>query len=252
MRKTTLAACVLALAAALPTAASSTPTPTALFLFDGATTPTSVFSLYGTGRLTLRTGATTTGPRHKSCSAEEPPCHSLLLDGDEDYADGRDASFTAAPDGDFSVSAWARSTGWGFSWQPIVFMDDDTYNTYSWAIYGTTNDSGTVHAYVRMRDGATLDTLDLYDTPRNTLSDGTWHQVALSVDGNQASLYFDGTLADTQTSSLATGRVNVANDHLFAGGDTYYQGEKFDGDIDDVYLFDQTISVTDVTDLYHL
>jgi hypothetical protein len=249
MRKTTLAACLLALAAALPTAASATPAPSALFLFDGATMPTSVFSLGGSAQLTLRTGASTTGPRHKSCSAEQPPCHSLLLDGDEDYADGRDASFTAAPDGDFSVSAWARSTGWGFSWQPLVFMDDDTYNTYSWAIYGTTNDSGTVHAYVRMRDGATLDTLDLYDTPRNTLSDGTWHHVALSVDGNQASLYFDGALADTQTSSLAAGTVDVADDHLFVGGDTYYESEKFDGDIDDLSLFDQAIDAPDVADL---
>lgn len=245
MRKLILVACALAVS---PTAASATPTPTASFQFSGATYPTSVQG-YPTGVLTLRTGANTAGAGRNGCSAELSPCHSLLLDGDEDYADGRHSVFTSSPDGDFSVSAWARSTGWGYSWQPIVFMDDDTYDTYSWAIYGTTEDSGTAHAYVRFRDGATLDTVELGGWPVE-LSDGQWHQFALSVDGNQARLYFDGTLADTQTSSLPTGRINVANDHLFVGGDTYYQSEKFDGTIDDLWIFDQAISTTDVTDLF--
>lgn len=249
MRKPLLAACALALV--VPSTAAAIPTPTANFQFSGATTPTTVIGL-PSAVLTLRTGATTAGAGRNGCSAELSPCHSLLLDGDEDYADGRDPAFTAASSGDFSVSAWARSTGWGFNWQPIVFMDDDTYDTYSWAIYGTTEHSGTIHAYVRFRDGATLDTLDLAGTPRRSLSDGTWHQVALSVDGNEARFSFDGTLADVQTSALATGTVNLANDHLFVGGDTYYQGEKFDGTIDDVQTFDQAITDTDVNDLFHL
>lgn len=196
--------------------------------------------------LTLHNGANTHEGTHVRCSAETPPCHSLSLDGTDDYAEGRDAAFTASAGGDFSVSVWARSTGWGFSWQPLVFMDDDTYNTYSWAIYGTTNDSGTVHAYVRIRDGATLDTLDLYDTPRNTLSDGDWHNVALVVDGNRAQLYFDRTLADDQTSSLAAGTVDTSADHLFVGGDTYYDSEKFRGYIDQLKLFDTPLDAAGV------
>ncbi len=179
--------------------------------------------------------------------AETGPRHSLRLDGDDDYTEG--TSFLPAADGDFSVSLWAKSTGWGFSWQPLAFADDDTYNTYSWALYGTTNDSGTVHAYVRMRDGMSLDTLDLGGWPL-TLSDGDWHQVALTVEGNTAKLYFDGALADQATSSLTAGTVNPNTGHLFVGGDLYYESEKFDGFIDNVWFADRTFDATDVTGLY--
>ncbi|WP_445149110.1 LamG domain-containing protein [Baekduia sp. Peel2402] len=240
-----LAAAASLAALVLPAAATAS---NVNFQFGGATSTTTL-SGYGTGTLTLHDGASNHAGNRSFCSAEEGPCHSLALDGDNDYTEGRSSGFTSASDGDFSVSVWARSTGWGFSWQPLVFVDDDTYGTYSWAIYGTTNDSGTVHAYIRMRDGATLETLDLYDTPRNTLSNGAWHHVGLIVDGNQASLYFDGALADTQTSSLATGKVNVAADHLFVGGDTYFSSEKFDGFIDDLWLFNEAISAGDMTDL---
>jgi Concanavalin A-like lectin/glucanases superfamily len=197
--------------------------------------------------LTLHGGATTTanGVGH---GAETPGDRALTLDGDDDYAEAQDATFQPGSGGDFSVSLWAKSTGWGFSWQPLAFMDDDDYDTYSWAVYGTTNDSGTVHAYVRIRDGATLDTLDLHGSG-TTLSDGTWHNLALSVDGNEATLYFDGDEIDDETSTLTGGTVNPDADHFFAGGDLYYSSEKFDGLIDTLRYYDSAISAEDAATL---
>jgi hypothetical protein len=179
-----------------------------------------------------------------------PGDFALTLDGDDDYADAQNSTFQPGAGGDFSVSLWAKSTGWGFSWQPLAFMDDDDYGTYSWALYGTTAGSGTLHAYVRIRDGATLDTLDLHGLG-TTLSDGAWHNLAVSVDGNEAKLYFDGTEIDDETSVLTGGAVNPDADHLFVGGDTYYSSEKFRGYIDVLRYFDSTISAHDAVTLHN-
>jgi hypothetical protein len=227
---------VSALALALPASSQALPTPSAAFDFSsssgGITTSTGSPAV----PLTLANGAAVSGG-------------TLTLDGVDDYTHSRNDAFYTSLDGDFAVSVKARSNNWGFSWQPLVFQDDDFYDTYSWALYGTTAESGTVHAYVRMRSGTTVETLDLYDTPRNTLSNGAWHQLALSVDGNEARLYFDGTLADVQTSTLPNATVHLGPDHMFIGGDTYFSSEKFGGFIDDVRYFQSALTEADVTHL---
>jgi hypothetical protein len=234
MRKLILAASALALA--LPASSHALPTPSAAFDFSsssgGVTTSTGSPAI----PLTLEGGAAVSGG-------------TLALDGVDDYTHSRNDAFYTSVAGDFGISLKARSTSWGFSWQPLAFQDDDFYDTYSWAIYGTTNDSGTVHAYVRIRSGATLETLDLRGTPARSLANGAWHQLALSVTGPLARLYFDGTLADAQTSSLPNGTVHLGPDHLFIGGDTYFSSEKFGGNIDDVRYFQSALSEADVTHL---
>jgi Concanavalin A-like lectin/glucanases superfamily len=234
VRKFIFLASILTLA--LPATAVALPTPVAVYDFDSSSSGTT-FSTGSPGiPLTLHDGAAVSGGR-------------LVLDGVDDYTESRNSAFQPAPNGDFSVSVWATSNNWGFSWQPLVFEDDDTFNTYSWAIYGTTNHSGAVRAYVRIRDGATLDTLELGGGVQRTLSDGAWHHLALSVEGRTVSFYFDGTQIDHRTSSLANGTVNFATDHLFVGGDTYFDSEKFGGFMDDVRYFDQPIDDTDVAHL---
>jgi hypothetical protein len=234
MRKLLPAACVLALAV-LPTSASALPTPSVSYDFSSSSGTTTFSTGASTVPLTLQNGAAVSGG-------------TLVLDGIDDYADSRNSAWYTSVNGDFAISLKARSTSWGFSWQPLAFQDDDFYGTYSWALYGTTADTGTVHAYVRERQGTTLQTLDPGGAP-TTLADGGWHNVVLSVTGNQARVYFDGTLAATQTSTLPEGTVHLGPDHMFLGGDTYFSGEKFQGAIDDVRYFQQSLSEADVTHL---
>jgi hypothetical protein len=234
MRKPLLAACALVLAA-LPTAASALPTPSVSYDFSSSSGTTTFSTGASTVPLNLQNGATVSGG-------------ALVLDGIDDYADSRSSAWYTSVNGDFAVSLKARSTNWGFNWEPLVFQDDDFYATYSWALYGTTADSGIVHAYVRERQGTTLQTLDP-GSGSATLSNGGWHHLVLSVSGNQAQLYFDGTLAATQTSTLPEATVHLGPDHMFIGGDTYFSGEKFQGTVDDVRYFQQALTDADVTDL---
>jgi len=235
MRKPLLAAAASLAALALPAAASALPTPSVSYDFSSTAGTTTFSTGASTVPLTLQNGATVSGG-------------TLSLDGNDDYTDSRSSAWYTAVDGDFGMSVEARSTGWGTSWQPLAFQDDDFYGTYSWAIYGTTADGGTVHAYVRVRQGTTLQTLDLGGYPYR-LQDGGWHKVALSVDGNAAQLYFDGTLIDAETSTLPEGTVHLGPDHMFIGGDTYFSTEKFHGFIDDVRYFKQALTEADVTHL---
>lgn len=232
MRKPLLAACALALAA-LPSAASALPTPSVSYDFSSSSGTTTFSTGASTVPLTLQNGATVTGG-------------ALVLDGIDDYTDSRSSAWYTSVNGDFAISLKARSTVWGFNWQPLVFQDDDFYDTYSWALYGRTADSGSAHAYVRERQGTTLQTLDPGGA---TLTVGTWHNLVLSVSGNQAQLYFDGTLAATQTSTLPEGTVHLGPDHMFIGGDTYFSDEKFAGTVDDVRYFQQALTEADVTHL---
>ena len=211
MKKLVPALIVVALVA-LPASAQALPS-SLLYLFDGSTAgapgPT----------LTLQNGATTTG-NGEGHGAEVPGDFALTLDGEDDYADAQDSTFQPGTGGDFSVSLWAKSTGWGFSWQPLAFMDEDDHSTYSWALYGTTAGSGTVHAYVRIRDGATLDTLDLHGLG-TTLSDGTWHNLALSVDGSEAKSTSTAREIDDETSVLTAVEVDPDADTVRRWGPCY-------------------------------
>jgi hypothetical protein len=234
MRKLLLAACALALA--LPASAQALPTPSAAFDFSSTSGNVTTSTGSPAVPLTLDNGATVSGG-------------TLQLDGNDDYTDSRNRAFYTSVNGDFGISLKARSTNWGFSWQPLAFQDDDFYDTYSWAIYGTTGGGGgSTHAYVRMREGTTLETLDL-GGGSSTLSNGAWHTIALSVTGNAASLYFDGTLADTRTSTLPHATVHLGPDHMFIGGDTYFSSEKFGGYIADVRYFQSSLTEADVTHL---
>lgn len=233
MRKLLLA--VSALALALPTSAQALPTPSAAFDFSSSSGGITTSTGSPPVPLTLENGATVVGGR-------------LALDGIDDYAQSRNDAFYTSVSGDFAISLKAQSNSWGTSWQPLAFQDDDFYDTYSWALYGTTADGGTVHAYVRMREGTTLETLDLGGAPLS-LANGTSHRLVLSVAGNQARLYFNGTLADAKTSSLPHATVHLGPDHMFIGGDTYFSSEKFGGFIDDVRYFQSSLSEADVTHL---
>jgi hypothetical protein len=234
MRKSLLAAAASALALALPASSHALPTPSVSYDFSSTAGTTTFSTGAATVPLTLRNGATVTGG-------------TLLLDGNDDYTDSRDDAWYTSVSGDFAISLKARSTGWGTSWQPLAFQDDDFYDTYSWALYGTTADGGSVHAYVREREGVTLETLDPGGWPA-LLQGGGWHRLVLSVDGPEARVYLDGTLAGVETSTLPHATVHLGPNHMFIGGNTY-GGEHFRGNIDDVRYFQSALTEADITHL---
>jgi hypothetical protein len=103
------------------------------------------------------------------------------------------------------------------------------------------DENGVLQAMIRNRDG---DLLTVSGDAAVALH--TWHHVVMTVDGNQFRLYEDGRLvASAACSPVADSEADV----LWFG--TNADGQKlWDGRIDEVALFDRSLSDVDVTDLY--
>ncbi|QQS58667.1 hypothetical protein IPN35_03630 [Candidatus Peregrinibacteria bacterium] len=82
------------------------------------------------------------------------------------------------------------------------------------------------------------------------VADGNWHMITSTYDGNAIRIYVDGNL---QRSTAYTGSINANSYNLTIGMDnSNFPGqEKFIGSIDDVRIYDRTLSSDDIAILYN-
>ena len=86
-------------------------------------------------------------------------------------------------------------------------------------------------------------------------NDGLWHNVIVSFNSENSSRvsYIDGVLVDTRTASGTW--VGASNQKITIGAQYYTAGEfyqsSFDGDIDQVRIFNKAITAAEVTTLYN-
>lgn len=81
----------------------------------------------------------------------------------------------------------------------------------------------------------------------NTTS--TWIHCALTFDGTDLILYKNGVSAATQSSGTLT--LNANNNNLTIGNNPFTSGRFFDGNIDEVSIFNTALSSSDVTSIYN-
>ena len=87
-----------------------------------------------------------------------------------------------------------------------------------------------------------------YATSSDTLNDGIWHNAVWTSNGDTVRLYIDGEL--NSTSSTADDYSASGTGFLNFGADSY-QGEYFKGSIDEVAIWDTTLSNENVIKLYN-
>ena len=87
-----------------------------------------------------------------------------------------------------------------------------------------------------------------YATTSDTLNDGIWHNAVWTSNGDTVRLYVDGNL--NSTSSIADDYSASGTGPLNFGADSY-QGEYFKGSIDEVAIWDTTLSNENVIKLYN-
>ncbi len=82
-------------------------------------------------------------------------------------------------------------------------------------------------------------------------STGMWHHVVATYDGASMSIYVDGALA---ASNGARGAIPISTDPLMIGTRTANSaaGERFDGRLDDLRLYNRAISFAEVRSLFGL
>ncbi len=79
------------------------------------------------------------------------------------------------------------------------------------------------------------------------LLDSRWHHVAATYDGSTVRLYVDGALNNSGAQSL-----NTTTQMLYIGRAPVRMSEYFDGDIDDLRIYDRALRANEISALYHL
>ncbi|MAG19803.1 hypothetical protein CL618_00005, partial [archaeon] len=170
----------------------------------------------------------------------------LSFDGSDDYVDVGDKTvfeFT----GDFSVSAWVKSTNF-LTYGRILEKSSTSPYWY--------NDGGTGYAFdveagivkIGINDGTGDDVIVSADT---NISDGNWHHIVgvWDRDGNGL-VYIDGLLNGSGDISGESGALSN-NGNLRIGKSQVGNANDFlNGSIDEVMIFNRSLSSTEILDLW--
>ncbi|MFA5887805.1 MAG: LamG domain-containing protein [Candidatus Nanoarchaeia archaeon] len=174
--------------------------------------------------------------------------HAGSFDGSNDHVDcGNSALFDFNLASNFSISAWVKTT----DTDGIIVSKmgaGPQYRGYSLMIY-----QGYLYMPLISDNGAN-NYLAVRETSTGTLTDNQWHHVAVSYDGSgQASglkMYIDGNaIATTALSNSLTGST-LTTLPLWIGerSDGNYD---FSGLIDEVAIWNRTLSAAEVEELIH-
>ncbi len=152
------------------------------------------------------------------------------FDGSNDYISIGNWAFSS----DATFSVWYKSSYTGAA--QMVFGGDSGFFCYTY------NASGGVQCSV---DGSSSGNPG-YST--NT-HDGNWHHLVLTRSGDSNSLYIDGTsrASWSEASTTTSHQYAIGRYHRVAVG-TYYS---FNGSIDDVMIFNRSLSSGEVLSLYN-
>ncbi len=167
---------------------------------------------------------------------------SVEFDGDEDYVNLGNVSAFYLGD-TFSIVLWIKTQD--FSGQPSFIGRVDkggVYNQY-WYLGKKWNES---KVEARLGDGSK------YSSVYSSLDivDGYWHQVVWVRNRDSQEIYIDGTIniGDLSIDS-GIGNVNSGTD-VYLGGDLESYDYWFNGSLDDLLIFNRSLSPMEIATLY--
>ncbi|MCU7809751.1 MAG: DUF4347 domain-containing protein, partial [Candidatus Thiodiazotropha sp. (ex Notomyrtea botanica)] len=162
--------------------------------------------------------------------------YALSFNGDFDRVEAPDSPATSFGLSDFGVSFWFNSTFMGASGRFLGDMDGgDGY------VFYTTGVGDVVFEVTSGFDNVVL--------TANGLFDGNWHHVTGTVSGPDWMLYVDGGLVDSIHDGFF-GSIDNSNT-LRIGASSAIHNE-YDGLIDDIRIYDRTLTPTDINELFAL
>jgi hypothetical protein len=161
----------------------------------------------------------------------------LALDGVDDYVDLPD-NFPNVPE--FTFAAWVYWNG-GDPWQRIFDFGQDTNSN----MFLTPSD-GTNMRFAITTGGAGS---ELRLNAPSPLSQSEWVHVAVTLNGSQGVLYINGSAVDTQSITLTP--QDVVGENTWLGRSQYVADPTFNGSIDEVVVFDQALSASEISGIYN-
>jgi len=164
----------------------------------------------------------------------------LSFDGVNDYVQVSDSPFDFGATTDFSICAWVKTTN--SSRKRIV--DKLKVSRYPYEGFELLVDSG--RAEIRVSDTSYNTT---YCNATTTISDGQWHFITVVADrDDNLELYTNGVREAFKPLS-AVGNIDN-NLALAIGRSMDYNGQYFNGLIDDVRIYKRVLSASEIQQLY--
>ncbi len=166
----------------------------------------------------------------------------LDFDGSNDFVSVNSMPELNSANG-FTVAAWIKPDVLPFTGYRGVFGRGLTNQRAPW-IYGN---SGASNIVIHFETGAGSG--DGYITTAGTLTQGVWQHIAFTWDGTNVRAYINGTV-DANT-DITTNRVLAIPDSTVSIGRIDYDASSYwDGQIDDVRVYDRALAPSQISALY--
>jgi hypothetical protein len=86
-----------------------------------------------------------------------------------------------------------------------------------------------------------------FSATSGTLTDGVWHHVVVNYNGSDLTFYRDGTQVGSFTPTFSLPDINAP---VWLAKDTRANTDHLNGRLDHVYIFDDSMSTSEITELY--
>jgi hypothetical protein len=157
----------------------------------------------------------------------------LSFDGVDDYVEVPHNDSLNFGTGDFTLSGWIKTTDTDI----LIVKHPAGWSNYYWLGL----------SWYKVAGGCGNDTNYLEINSDKGVADDIWHHLILVRDGDTLMLYADGVQVKSQTK---TGLGNVSNDaNLIIGGDPVENCCYLNGTIDEVVIFNRSLSQEEIQHL---
>ncbi len=146
-----------------------------------------------------------------------------------------------------TVSAWVKTTSTANQWAVSKWKSGSAANSHYLLVAHYTGVTPNRPVFF-VSNGATSDWIA---TVSRTVNDGKWHLLAGTYDGTTVSIYVDGVLDNSKTSSIGGLQITAKGTPLVVGQESSKTGvAPMVGSIDDVRVFNKALSATEVASLF--
>ncbi|MBT7402920.1 hypothetical protein HN777_03975, partial [Candidatus Woesearchaeota archaeon] len=166
----------------------------------------------------------------------------MNFDGVDDYISLADIDLNF-----MSASAWIKTDYEGTGYQGILGEYAGGWGDRSVAFLFRPDSGGYIQATII----AGSSTLYKYQVGNDIVNDGKWHHVMFTWGGSNINLYVDGELDnDGVSGGTGSGYIYDSNNNFGIGMINDGADNHFDGQIDEVLIYDRSLDASEVTDLY--